>query len=246
MFFYGNYFIMLKTIKHILLIFILILPLHVFSQYSFLSTATQKEVHRLNEIINKALKKYKTYSIEDTTTQLFILYNFRIMDSISKNELLDGSFLQKLMPINLCYRKYRYNPTDPNPKCKDTLLYATTFIYYSDEKEIASFSYHKKVFVRYKNENYYRPHIYDEVVKLLWNKKNLFIFDGTPILGDCNTYFIVNEQLEIFVLFNEFDVPCKMSRSNEPDGHFNVLPIKEFIDQYWDRFLKRNGSILTD
>ena len=227
----------------------MILPLHVFSQYSFLSTATQKEVHRLNEIINKALKKYKTYSIEDTTTQLFILYNFRIMDSISKNELLDGSFLQKLIPVYIGYIKGRHNPTDPNQKYKDTLLSSTTFIYYSEKKDFALFrdyTYYKRIFVRYKNENYYRPHVFDEVVKRLWNKKNLFIFDGTPILGDCNTYFIVNEQLEIFVLFNEFDVPCKMSRSNEPDGHFKVLPIKEFIDKHWDRFLKRNGSILTD
>jgi len=224
------------------LFLLLILPIQAFSQYSLLPASTQKEIDRLNEKINKALKKYKTYSIEDTTAQLFIFYEFRIMDSISKNELLDGSFLQKLKPAFLCYPKGRYHP----PKeCKDTLLSANISIYYSDEKEIALFSYHKKRFVRYKNENYIRPHIYDELVKHFWNKKNLFIFSGVQILGDINTYFIVNKQLEVFVLFKETDGPCKMFPIDEPDRDFKVLPIKEFIDKHWDRFSKKNESRLT-
>ena len=230
------------------MIFILILPFFAFSQYALLPESTQKEVHKLNEIINKALKKYKTYSIEDTTAQLFIFYRFRIMDSISKNELLDGSFLQKLIPTYTLSRPRRPKGRRfPVKEYKDTLLSATISIYYSDEKEIALlnlFNY-RKGFVRYKNENYYRPQIYDELVKHFWNKKNLFIFSGTPILGDCNTYFIVDEQLEVFVLFNELDGVCKMFPKDKPDENFKVLPIHEFIDKYWNRFSKKNGNRLT-
>lgn len=78
-------------------------------------------------------------------------------------------------------------------------------------------------------------------MKHFWNQKNLFIFSGTPILIDPNTYFIVNEQSEIFVLFNEIDGPCEWYRSDYPDGHYKVLPIKEFIDKYWDRFPRKMG-----
>jgi hypothetical protein len=65
------------------------------------------------------------------------------------------------------------------------------------------------------------------------------------ILGDINTFFIVNGQLEVFVLFNELDGLCKMFPKDEPDEHYKVLPIKEFIDKYWERFSKKNGSRLT-
>jgi len=218
---------MQKIVKHIFLIFILILPLFVFSQYSVLPISTQKEINRLNEIINKSLRKHKTFSSSDTAVQLFTFFRFRIMDTISKNELVDGSFLQKLNPTYVAYRKGRgYLPK----KYTDSLLSATTFIYSSEKKVIAIFTNHcthrpKCSFVSIEDKNYIRPSYYDALVKHIWSQKNLLVFN-MHIANIC-TYFIVNEQLEISVFLEE------------SDGQYNVLSIKEFVEKHWDRFYKK-------
>lgn len=219
-----------KIRKIVLLLFMLIMPLLAFSQYAFLHANTQKEIDRLNEKINKALKKYKTYSIEDTTTQLFIYYHFRIKDPISKNELATGSFLQKLDPVYLSYPKSKF----PAKKYKDSLLLATISIYSIKEKEIALFNYQDKVFIRYKDENYHRPQCYDAFVKHFWGKKNLLVFFGFDVLGDVDSFYFVNEQSEVFVFFND------------DDNSYKTLPVKEFIDKFWDRFSKRDRGRYTD
>jgi len=74
--------------KHIFLIFLLVLPLFAFSQYSVLPTPILKEVNKLNEKIKKSLKNYNTNSSEDTTLLSFSVYYFCFIDSISKSELV--------------------------------------------------------------------------------------------------------------------------------------------------------------
>jgi hypothetical protein len=71
----------------------------------------------------------------------------------------------------------------------------------------------------------------NEFRNYIWNKGNLFIFQLEKKRYD--TFFIINEQLEIFVFFQE------------SDGHYNVLPIKEFIDKHWERFSKEYWAPLT-
>ena len=63
--------------------------------------------------------------------------------------------------------------------------------------------------------------------KYMWDKGKFFIFRIPEVNHD--VFFIINEQLEIFVFFKE------------SDNFYNVLPIGEFIDKYWDRFSKEKG-----
>ena len=224
---------MLKIIKHIFLIFILIMPLFVFSQYSVLPISTQKEINRLNEIINKSLRKYKAFSNKDTTVQLFTFFQFRIMDTISKNELVDGSFLQKLNPLYVCYRKGR---SYPPKKYTDSLLSATTFIYSSEKKVTAIFKDHrthkpKCSFVSIEDKNFGRPPYYDALVKHIWDKKNILVFFGVDILRDISTFFIVNEQLEILVFYE-----------NRKNGNYKVVPIREYLDEIGIDYLNARGG----
>jgi len=67
-----------------------------------------------------------------------------------------------------------------------------------------------------------------ELKNYMWDKGNFFIFRLYEKKYDF--FFIINEQLEIFVFFSE---------------HY-VLPIEDFIDKHWERFSKGNGGWLMD
>jgi len=227
---------MLKIIKTALLLFMLLWQINVFSQYSRLPTSIQKEINRLNEKINQSLSRYSAYSLEDTTVQLFTFFEFRIKDSISKNELINGSFLQKLNPIYFGYRKGRCRHY-PFEKYIDSLLDAKTFIYSSEEKIIAMFNYHRKGKRRYyftsiDNENfiYSRPPCFDALVEYIWNKKNLLVFWMHIGDGIC-THFIVNEQSEVSVFYED--------RKN---GNYKVVPVSEYLDEIGIDYLNARGG----
>jgi hypothetical protein len=153
------------------------------------------------------------------------------MDTISKNELVDGSFLQKLNPTYVAYRKGRGYPPR---KYTDSLLFATTFIYSSEKKVTAIFKDHrthrpKCSFVSIKDKNYIRPPYYDALVKHIWDKKNLLVFQIH--IGDGSTYFLVNEQSVISVFYED-----------GKDGNIKVVSVKEYLDEIGIDYINARGT----
>jgi hypothetical protein len=88
---------MLKIIKHILLIFTLILSFPAFSQNPALQIIDQKDINKLNEQLQKSLKKCKCCLGKDTN-RMFTFFRLFSKSTIFKEEFIDGSFLQKLTP----------------------------------------------------------------------------------------------------------------------------------------------------
>ncbi len=60
----------------------------------------------------------------------------------------------------------------------------------------------------------------------MWDKGNFFIFRLYEKKHD--VFFIINEQLEIFVFYGSY-----------------VFPIKEFMDKNWEQFSKAEGMWLN-
>jgi len=247
--------------------FFLTIPLLVFSQYSDLPIKNQKNIEVLNNELQRKLEKYKGYSNKDSV-KLFTFFELRPTDSIFKEDFLDGTFLKKLKhdlahygyeiftPDSLqwfwkeyhklpramgdsLYRKYH---TFFIPINRDTLLKAHSFIYSKKKKDMAHYDYFKRRFLNtrkaLKKEFTHRsvtnrfPY-FEELMKYVWDKESLFVF--RMMVKKTDTFFIINEQLEFFVFFQEHDGDYNFLK---PDGHYVVLPIKEFIDKYWDRFSK--------
>jgi len=247
---------MLKFNKIISLLLLFTLQIQVFSQFSDLPIQNQKDY---NVLIKKVQRKYKCsqwFSKKDT--RLIVIFKLQAVASISKEEFIDGSFLKKLEYTYAHNYKFRFRARDLHPFLKP-IPFGRIGIY-SKEKTVAIFPYDFMKFVQPQKfaKKYYEKILktsygnisYEEYCEIhesitsifkteqkalrnyIWDKGNLFIFQ----LREYDTYFIINEQLEIFVFFNESD-----------EGYrYKVLPIKEFIDKYWDRFSKEIGGMLTD
>ena len=146
--------------------------------------------------------------------------------------LVDGSFLQKLKPI---YHYYSKGCRYPTKKITDSLLLAETFIYSSEKKVIAMFKYHrmcrkKYYFAGMENKWYSRPMCFDALVKYIWDKKNLLVFKIMLMENNC-TYFIINEQLEIAVFYED-----------KRNGNYYVVPVSEYLDKVGIDYLNARGA----
>lgn len=246
---------MQKLFTTVLLVLMLVLPLFAFSQNPALQTIHQNDIDVLNCKMQKSLKKCKCYSKKDSV-QLFTFFSFLTMDTISKEEYEDGSFLQKLTPIfgyqydirldhidtiskefedgyvirNIKDNKYYYFSKSK----KDSLLSAYHFIFSKKRNIIATFSGHDNRFIcRKKGKESYYTKLYTELIKSIWDKENLFVFQMIEKRSG-HYFFIVNEQLEISVFHYDFN-----------DENYKILPIKEFIDKNWEKFYKANSGVLV-
>jgi len=249
---------MTKINKIVSLLLLMSLQISAFSQYANLPIQNQKDY---NVLIKKIQRKYKCsqwFSKKDT--RLIVIFKLQAVAPISKKEFIDGSFLKKLEYTCAHNYKYRFRARDLHPFLKP-IPFGRIGIY-SKEKVVAIFPYEYMKFVEFKKfdkkyyekilkERFYQNKSYEEYCEIrksttstikarsdalrnyIWDKGKLFIFQLEE--NQYDNYFIINEQLEIFVFFNESD-----------EGYsYKVLPIKEFMDKYWDRFSKKNGSRLT-
>jgi hypothetical protein len=233
-----------KLQKIVFLILLFVLPLFVFSQKSALQILNHKEIDVLNEQLQKSLKKCKCYSRKDSI-QLFTFFTLFLKDTISKEEFINGSFLQNLKHDYWHYYKNHPNIAWSNFHKKDSIIYAFHFIS-SGEKYIAGFAeYTRRVnsrfivpnqsrrFIcnpkRYVNKRY----VAEELLKYIWDKENLFIFKIKEYEYPYCPYFIVTEQLEINVFYKK-DI-----------NNYEIVPIKEFMDRNWDEFSKHKGAKLV-
>jgi hypothetical protein len=241
---------MLKINKIALLLFMLIGQINVFPQFYDLHIQNQKDYKILNRKVQRSFKCSRLFSRKDTTLKLFVTFRLHTTGTISKEEYTDGSFLEKLT-----YYYRDYNDKNKDYFIEPKRMVAGNFSVVSKEKAVAIFYYPYGRFVsdkkfyelelkgsngnnsyaeyceNRKNQSSKFPHS-KELLNYIWDKGNLFIFRMEEKHYD--TYFIINEQLEIFVFFKE------------SDEQYKVLPIKEFIDKYWDRFFKEKGGMLTD
>ncbi|MCL1968351.1 MAG: hypothetical protein FWF65_02115 [Bacteroidetes bacterium] len=244
----------------------MIWQINVFSQFYDLPIRNQENYKLFYEEIQKSFRNSKSFSNKDTSLRLLMVFNLHPIDTITKEEYTDGSFLKKL--------KYDYVYNKSKNKSfkflKDSMVYAININVYSRKTNsnvdyfIANFSYgHMRFFNNQEKSDYFkRQHIKmflnyrrdkrraskkppevctdinrirlsdiwggsDTHLKLreyVWDKGNFFIFRVPDKKLD--VFFIINEQLEIFVFFNN---PYEYE-------HEQILPIKEFIDKYWDCF----------
>ena len=245
---------MKKINKIALLLFMLLWQINIFSQFYDLPIQNQKDYKILNRKVQRAFKCSRLFSKKDTTLRLFATFRLHTTNTISKEEYADGAFLKKLT-----YYYREYNDKDKDHFIEPKRMVAGNFSVVSREKAVAIFDYPYGRFISdekfyelrikgFNGNNSYKeycenrknlssifPHS-KELLKYIWDKGNLFIFQLAEKHYD--TYFIINEQLEIFVFFNE--------TGEFSNYKYNVLPIKEFIDRYWDRFSKEQGGMLTD
>jgi hypothetical protein len=261
---------MKKLNKIILLLFILLWKINVFSQFSDLPIQNQKGYKLLDEEIQKSFRNSKSFSYKDTSLRLFMVFNLHTIDTITKEEYTDGSFLKKLKYEYVYDNKNKNKSYDPP---KDSIVYAGITVYSSkinsiadypfDYMFIAGFSYghmrfynskeiskiEKRKYIRgllrgrkanlksreelyninrLRINSFYGSSPPNEIRKYMWYKGNFFIFRMPDV--KINVFFIINEQLKIFVFFNEPD----------KDETYNILPLKEFIDKHWDCFSNEN------
>jgi len=215
--------------KTVFLTSLLTLPLLVFSQYSNLPTSTQNKIHRLNNKIDRSFRKFNAISKKDTTVKSFVFFYFNTMDTISKEELVDGSFLRR-------FKHSYYYYDDRNGKRKkypySYFCVFQEFIYSSKEKVIAT-TWDKR-FVSTRNEHFHRLPCFDVLVEHIWNQKNLLVFN-MHIANSICTYFIVNEQSEISVFYEE--------RINGlPSGNYKVASMSEYLDDIGIDYLNARGA----
>jgi len=243
---------MFKTHKITLWLLLFFLQIQVFAQFADLPIQEYKRYYKGNIILNykvlerkiqRAYKHSSLFSSKDTTLKLLVYFRLYTNDPISKEEYLDGTFLKKLHYSNIRYRGKIRRWTIPK-----SIVRGEIYVY-SKEEVVAFFSYsykrfispqefyeiHKKTINPAFNINSYEEWIeyrknswwnntFVNLVNYIWDKGKLFIFQLAGIGID--TYFIINEQLEISVFFEE------------SDEQYNVLPIKEFVEKHWDRFSK--------
>jgi len=228
--------------KIVLPILIVVLPLLVFSQNPTLQILNQKEIDVLNEQLQKSLKKCKCYSKKDTI-QMFTVFRLFSKDTISKEEFIDGSFLRRLTHEFWFYYKNQPNISYSNYHKKDSTLFASHFIFSSKGKLIAT----SPEYIRRSNYRYLVPNLsrrficskkqdtshFAELLKYVWGKEDVFIFRINEYVHPFYPYFIVNEQLEINVFYK--------TNSN----NYEIVPIKEFIDNHWDIFSENRNIKLT-
>jgi len=248
---------MKKINKIVLLLFMLLWQIPVFSQFNDLPIQNQNDYNVFYKKIQRKYKCSKWFSKKETTLKLLAIFKLKAITPISKEEFTDGSFLKKL---GYSYRtvynqKLIHNNRDFLQRKPIPIGY---FSVQSKEKSMAIFPYEYMRFMEYKkfDKKYYEKELknmfyqnksyeeyceirnnytitsiskarYNALKNYIWDKGNLFIFElemkGYGYL-QIDTLFIVNDQLEIFVFLKE------------SDEYYVVLPIKEFIEKYWDRF----------
>jgi hypothetical protein len=242
----------MKINKIAFFLLLLFLQIQIFSQFADLPIQNQKDYKLLNEEIQKVFKNSKCFSYMDTTLRLFTVFNLRTTDTITKEEYIDGSFLKKLRYYYFYDYKNRNKSFTPP---KDSIVVAYIAVYATDKHFIANFSYdYKRFFNRRKSKEYDKYDIilwkklcaksreeceeisiynttssfgfYHEWRKYMWDKGNFFIFRVPE--KKHNVYFIINEQLEIFVFYGSYE-----------------FPIKEFMDKHWEQFSKEEGMWLN-
>jgi hypothetical protein len=196
----------------------LALPLHLFSQYLDLPIINQKGINRVNKKVNKSFNKFKRLATEDSL-KLITFYQLNTWDTISSEEFGNGYFLKKLSHF---YCQYRSK--------KKPWLCVDSYICSSDKKVIAIFDNIDCCF-EYLGILYALPSFYD-FIEYIWDKPNHFVFRMASITN-FSTFFMVNEQFEISVFYEE---------SNR---RYNVLPLKEYVDQNWKR-LSEGSMILKN
>jgi hypothetical protein len=272
---------MKKMQKVFLSLLMLVLQINLFSQFYDLPIQYQKDYIWFDKEIQKSFKDSKSFSHKDTSLRLFTVFYLHPIDTITKEEYTNGSFLKKLRyGYVLDYKNKNKSSVLP----KDSIVYANITVYSSktnsltdylfDYVFIASFSYRHMRFFNIQETSKYIKHqdvkrflnyrrdkrriskkpneefsdinrqinwlrindrwggsaTHQELRKYMWDKGNFFIFKVPEIKN--NVLFIINEQLEIFVFFNE---------ANEYDN-YKVLPIKEFIDKHWDCFSHKESG----
>ena len=84
---------MIKINKITLLLLLLFFQMQVFSQYFDLHIQNQKDYTVLIKKIQRKYKCSQWFSKKDTALKLIAIFNLRALDSISKEEFIDGSFL---------------------------------------------------------------------------------------------------------------------------------------------------------
>jgi hypothetical protein len=251
----------MKTNKIALLLLLLFLQIPIFSQFSDLPIQNQSDYNLLNKVIQRKYKCSQWFSKKDTTLKLITIFNTQAIAPISKEEFIDGSFLKKLeySEISVYKQKLINNNRDfhrhkPIPKGYISV--------HSKEKTVAVFPYEymkfmkpkkfdKKYYEKQLKKMFYENKSYEEYCEIrnnytitnilkarsdalrnyIWDKGNIFIFQLEKKRDDI--YFIINEQLDIFVFFKEFDT------------QYDVLPVREFIDKHWDWFSKEEGIWLN-
>jgi len=247
---------MQKIIKPALLLFLLLWQFNAFSQFSDLPIQNQKDYNMLIKKIQRKYRCSKWFSKKDT--RLIPIFELRAIVPISKEEFSESTFLNKLEYVYAHSYKFKF-------KDRDFILPQKPIPFgniriFSKEKVLAIFPYQYMKFVEFKKfdkkyyekilkEPFYENKSYEEyreirktlpgnssayfpkLLNYIWDKGNLFIFQIKHSYYD--TYFLINKQLEIFVFF------C------ESDGCYNVLPIKEFIDNHWKRFSEEEGKWIT-
>ena len=215
--------------KNFSLLLLLLLPIYIFSQNNALQIPDNKDINLHIQEIQKSIKKCKCCKKKDTF-RLFTFFELFATDTIYKEEFEDGSFLKKLGYT------YYYRPSEiksiPILERKYFLSYkegytlgSVHYLCLKDKKVIARFSYRSRSFKCYKEP--FDCFYIKELIRHVWDREYLFIFRMSNKPGD--TYFIVNEQFEVYVFFNDYD------------SYYNMLPINEFIDKYWERFSREKG-----
>jgi len=219
---------MQKIIKLSLLLFLLLWQFNAFSQYSGLPTSTQNKINRLNNKINRSFRKFNAFSQKDTSAQPFIFFQFGTMVAISKEELVDGSFLRRFKSSSYYY----YDRNGKRKKYPYSFFNVfDAFIYSSKEKVIATFF--DRRFESIKDENYQRLPCFDALVEHIWYQKNLLVFN-MHIANVC-TYFIVDEQSEISVFYED-----------RKDGIFKVVSVSEYLDAVGIDYLNARGARIRE
>jgi len=233
-----------KTTLWLLLFF---LQIQVFSQFANFPIQYFKRYHNghvflnykvFERKINRAFKLSKCFSNKDTTLRLLVIHNLYTNDFITKKEYADGSFLKKLN-----YNAWPYRTKGKVKRILPKVMVSSRSTVNTKEAVVAFFSYNNGRFMcdeKYLKFNppYYSRGMpdssdytlrsiqyYNEFMNYIWDKGNLFIFQESN--SPLNTCYIINKQLEISVFFEE------------SDGQYIVLPIKEFVEEHWDRFSKK-------
>jgi len=248
----------MKINKTTLLLLLLFLQIQVFSQFADLPIQNQKDYNVLNKKIQRKYKCSQWFSKKDTSLKLIAVFKLHAIASISKEEFIDGSFLKKLEYSYIPEYKHKFKDRDFRLPQKP--IPVGNFRVSSKEKTVAVFSYEYMKFMEFKKidkeyyEKFFKKSFYenkpyeeyceirksntitsnskakfDALLNYIWDKGNLFIFQLEKTRYD--TYFIINEQLDIFVFFKD------------PNGYYTVLTIKEFVGKYWERFSQEEGRL---
>lgn len=216
------------------MVLMLVLPLFVFSQNPALQILNQNDIDALDSKMQNSLKRCHCFSKKDSI-RLFTFFTLFAMDTISKEEYEDGSFLNKLTHgYNYFYINHPY-VTESNYLKKDSVLCCSYHFIFSKKRDlIATFSEHDNRFIcRKKGHDSFYSKLYTELIRCIWDKENIFVFQMIEKRSGFY-FFIVNEQLEISVCCYDFN-----------NKKYTILPVKEFIDKNWEEFYKANSGVLV-